>query len=221
MAVLRKDPLLIRGPRVATLSEVVKRTVTPGPRRRSRSFVRSLWMLVIILLVGPEWRSQAQPENDEYRVKAAFLFHFAQLVEWPPEAMPNGGSSLLLCTIGDDPFHGALENSVEGKSIGSRMLRVRNLKQIEEVHGCQILFVGRDQERHLAQMIAEAQSASALTVGETENFYRHGGAITFSLDNGKLRFEVNRVAAERARLKISSRLLLLAKNVIGKSDEGR
>ena len=210
-----------RGPRGATLFEVVRRREIPGPRRCSRFFVRSLWMLVIVLLAGPKWRSQAQPEDEEYRVKAAFLFHFAQLVDWPPEAMPDGGSSLLLCTMGDDPFHGSLENSVEGKPVGSRVLRVRHLKHIEEIRACQILFVGRDEERHLAALIAEAQSASVLTVGETQNFFRQGGAISFSLDNGKLRFEVNQDAAERARLKISSRLLLLAKNVVGKSEERR
>ena len=191
---------------------------TPVTEPYSRLFVFCLWIfLFAISMTGNTEQSHAQSANDEYRVKAAFLFHFAQLVDWPTDSMGESGSPLVLCTIGDDPFHGDLESIVDGKLIGAHMLRVRHLKRVQEIHGCQMLFVGRDEAAHLASLIAEAQSASVLTVGEAENFLGQGGVINFTLDHGKLRFEINLNAAGRARLRISSRLLLLAKNVVGNS----
>jgi len=52
-------------------------------------------------------------------------------------------------------------------------------------------------------------------VGESEHFVQEGGMIGFLLEENKIRFEVNLEAAERAKLKMSSRLLELAKTVIG------
>jgi hypothetical protein len=54
-----------------------------------------------------------------------------------------------------------------------------------------------------------------LTVGETENFAQAGGVIGFVVENDKVRFEINVDTAGKAKLRLSSRLLLLAKTVIG------
>jgi hypothetical protein len=84
---------------------------------RLYSFVVCPFVLfaMVVRVPGPP-TALAQSKADEYEVKAAFLFHFAQLVEWP-DAPDESGSSLLLCTLGDDPFHGGLESTVEGKQI--------------------------------------------------------------------------------------------------------
>lgn len=52
-----------------------------------------------------------------------------------------------------------------------------------------------------------------LTVGEDGVFTQCGGIINFVKEDNRVRFEVNVSAAERAGLKISSRLLALARIV--------
>lgn len=156
----------------------------------------------------------AQSKADEYHVKAAFLFHFAQLVEWP-DAPDESGSSLLLCTLGDDPFHGELESTVEGKQIGSRVLRIRHLSEAKVTRGCNMVFISRSENRHLAAILASLRNSPILTVGEADDFLASGGMIRFCLEGDRVRFEINREAAESARLKISSKLLLLARKVVG------
>jgi hypothetical protein len=157
--------------------------------------------------------ASAQSMADEYHVKAAFLFHFAQLVEWPDA--PDENPSLLLCILGDDPFHGELESTVEGKQIGARVLRIRHLSKTEVARGCNMVFISRSENRHLAAILASLRNSPVLTVGEADDFLASGGMIRFYLEGDRVRFEINREAAESARLKISSRLLLLARNVAG------
>jgi uncharacterized protein DUF4154 len=159
--------------------------------------------------------AQAQFAADEYQVKAAFLFHFVQLVEWPADSLGSETSPATLCIFGEDPFQGDLEATLAGKTLGTRPLRVRHLKPAEDFHGCQVLFVGKHDTARLSRLLAELKDGPILTVGESDGFVQQGGMIGFFLVDNKVRFEINLQAAERAKLKISSRLLLLAKSVVG------
>jgi hypothetical protein len=183
--------------------------------RTSTKDPRAWWLtlaLAMTFAAPPELRGEAA---GEYQVKAAFLFHFAQFVEWPPEAFKDASSPLTYCTIGDDPFGGALEASLKGKSVGSRVLQVQHLQAREGIGECQILFIGAGEKKRVAEDLSGAAGHAVLTVGETEHFAQNGGVIGFLVENDKVRFEVNMQTAGKARLKISSRLLLLAKTVIG------
>lgn len=170
---------------------------------------------LFVVSIGFVDSGRAQVQVEEYRVKAAFLFHFVQLVDWPAGALGDEKSPLTVCTVGKDPFRGDLETTFEGKLIGARSLRVQHLKSGQEVQGCQILFIGSGEGVQIPPIIAGLKDGAVLTVGETDDFVKQGGMIGFCMDNNKVRFDINVKAAERAKLKISSRLLLLAKNVIG------
>jgi hypothetical protein len=176
------------------------------------------WVLAMCLAASlpPASTLRAQSVGtSEYDVKAAFLFHFAQFVEWPAETFKNADAPLTFCTIGEDPFRGRLDESVKGKFIGKRALVVRHMKEREQIGSCQVLFLSAAEKKKQAEYLSSANGHAVLTVGETENFTRQGGIIGFFLENNKVRFEINVETASKARLEISSRLLLLAKNVLG------
>jgi hypothetical protein len=151
----------------------------------------------------------------EYQIKAAFLFHFGQFVEWPPEALKDADSPLTYCTIGEDPFHGSLEVALSGKTIGARVLRVQHFRKPQEIQGCQVLFIGAGERKLLPAILAGVKGDSVLTVGESEHFVQDGGMIGFCLEENKIRFEINLEVAQKAKFRISSRLLALAQSVIG------
>lgn len=160
--------------------------------------------------------AKAQSQTEEYRVKAALLFHFAQLVDWPPSAFASDSSAINLCTIGQDPFNGELETTLEGKSIGARPIRVLHFKEPQDLVSCHLLFVGASESKRLPFVLAEIGRAPVMTVGESDGFLEQGGMIRLDLEEGKIRFAINLDASELAGLKISSRMLLLAKTVAGK-----
>ncbi|MGC1483688.1 MAG: YfiR family protein [Candidatus Acidiferrum sp.] len=190
-----------------------------GIRRRGVRRLTSRYAFTAVILLissaGARWVSAQAGPSSEYQVKAAFLFHFAQFVEWPPEAFRSANSPLTYCTVGEDPFHGALEASLDGKSINSRPLRVQHYKQVREVRACQVLFIGTPEERFISATLTNLNGNPVLTVGESEHFAQEGGIIGFFLEDNKVRFDINLVAAQKAKLQISARLLALAKTVIG------
>ena len=176
-------------------------------------------LLMLSGIIGAQ-NGYSQSRVDEYRVKAAFLTHFAQLVDWPAEALSANNDALTICTIGEDPFHGALDTAAEGKLVGSHPLRARHASQPSELAGCHIVFIGANEAKRSSLVLTSLQNTSALAVGESDDFLHQGGAIRFCVEENKIRFEINLQAAERAKLKISSRLLLLAKTVIGSHAQG-
>lgn len=184
-----------------------------------RNSAPSLVLLLSLLFAGTAKIVRAQSNEDEYRVKAAFLFHFAQLVDWPPDALNGADNSLYLCTLAEDPFQGALESIVEGRTIGKRVIHVRHLEQSEDMRQCQLLFLGKAQSKRARVLVATLRNAPVLTVGETSDFLADGGMISFLLDDDRVRFDINLAAARLAGLTIGARLLVLAKNVIGQSRE--
>lgn len=200
-------------------SEVAGRVAAKRSGMRSRVF--SSWlppvlaMLVGLILADTARTTRAQSQASEYHVKAAFLFHFVQLVDWPAGSLGNDANAVTVCTVGEDPFQGDLEATLAGQSLGARSFRIRHLKSADDFQGCQVLFVSKRDALRLSRLLAVLKDGSVLTVGESDGFVEQGGMIGFLLVDNKVRFEINLQAAERAHLKISSRLLLLAESVIG------
>jgi hypothetical protein len=147
---------------------------------------------------------------DEYQMKAAFLFNFAKFVEWPAGSFQNPADPIDICIMGQDPFGRSLEATVAGKAVEGRLFVIRHIAGGKQVAGCHILFIAAS-ERKAASTMAEIKAPGLLTVGDSKaTLAAEGVVINFKLDAGKVRFEINMEASDRAKLHISSRLLSLA-----------
>ena len=155
----------------------------------------------------------ASPAATEYEIKAAFLLHFSRFVEWPASAFATRDAALFICVLGDDPFGPALEEIVRNERVDSHPIAVERYQLADNVDRCHILFVSRSAERLQRQILAQVRDKSILTVSDEEEFTRRGGVIGFVTVNGKVKLQVNRSSAQRADLRISSRLLRLADEV--------
>ena len=149
----------------------------------------------------------------EYQLKAVFLMNFAKFVEWPATAFRSAQSPVTICVLGEDPFGRDLDDVVRGQVAGDRALAVKRLTQFQREESCHILFVSPSEKARTEWVLGLLKSAPMLTVGEGDEFAAAGGMIGLVIEDNKVRFDVNLDAAERAGLKISSKLLKLAKNV--------
>jgi YfiR/HmsC-like len=186
-----------------------------GTVRRQPSRLAVTTFAALLFVAGARWVSAQGDASSEYQVKAAFLFHFAQFVDWPSEAFKDAGAPLTYCMAGGDPFRGALDASLNEKVIDGRPVRVLHFREAQEIQGCQVLFIGIADKKFISATLANLKGRPVLTVGESEHFVQEEGMIGFVLEDNKVRFEINLTATEHAKLKISARLLSLAKTVIG------
>jgi hypothetical protein len=143
------------------------------------------------------------------KVKAAFLYNFAKFAEWPAETLPPG-QRLQLCVVGDDAVADALEETIKGRAIEGRELSVRVVGSDSVLRSCHLVYVDGRDARRSSQLIAALKGAPVLSVGDGDKFAELGGVAQLVLEQDRMRFAVNVTAAERARLRLSSKLLSLA-----------
>jgi YfiR/HmsC-like len=169
-------------------------------------------------IFGVSAAAQASAPSREYQVKAAFLFNFAQFVDWPPAAFAEDSAPLAICVLGDDPFGSFLDDIVRGEQVNSRRLTVRRFRATEGMKGCQVLFVSRSESRNLEKTLALAKGMDALTVSDADDFAARGGMIQLKTESGKIRIKINVNAAKASSLVISSKLLRSAEIVASRND---
>ena len=187
--------------------------VSPAAVLGGGRFVTGL--LAAACLAGVSARSgwAAPGAFKEYDIKAAFLIHFTEFVEWPDNAFPSDDTPITIGVLGENVFGNTLARAVETTTVRNRKLAVKQGLRIEDLKGCHVLFIGKSERGQTPEVLAGLRDRCVLTVGETDGFASQGGIINFYLDGNKVRFEINSSAARRHRLKMSAQLLSLGKLV--------
>jgi len=146
----------------------------------------------------------------ESQVKAAFVYNFVKFVEWPSEAFSDNRAPIIIGVVGEDSTTTAINQTINGKTANGRRLLIKRFSNYRAITYCHILFISSSQRDNVRQILA-AIGPAVLTIGETESFAQMGGIINFTIVDDKLRFEINSTAAEKAGLRISAKLLSLAR----------
>jgi hypothetical protein len=151
----------------------------------------------------------------EPEVEATYLSNFGKFVIWPADRVA-ANKQFEICIVGRDPFGKVLDRAVGGERIGGRAISVRRLAQLQQAGSCSILFVSSSEEARLAPILDSAHRLNLLTVSDVRQFAERGGVIGLVMHDDRVRFEVNRRAAKRCHLQLSSELLKVAVRVIDK-----
>jgi hypothetical protein len=156
----------------------------------------------------------AQSEGlTELEIKAGFLYNFTKFVEWPEGAFVEARSPMILGILGENPVGTLLTQIAARQPVNGRPILVKQFKAGEDPRKCQILFAALKDQKRLAEVLGELKGAPVLTVGEGSGFTQAGGMIAFVVEGNKVRLRIDLEAASEAHLKISSKLIAVAKRV--------
>ncbi|HVO88627.1 MAG TPA: YfiR family protein [Casimicrobiaceae bacterium] len=193
-----------------------------GGGNRSDRFAR--WsraiLLGLALLLSPAALPLAQGEAQlaaEYRVKAAFVYKFGEYIEWPSDAFTHSGNSIEIGVIGADMLADELERLVSARTINGRRVTVVKLRHGDPLDGVHVLFVGRSEESTLGKLLLAAKGRAIVTVTESDQALSMGSMINFVVDDDKVRFDIALIPVEQGNIRISARLLAVARKVMPKS----
>ena len=157
-----------------------------------------------------------QSQNlEEYKVKAAFVYNFTKLIQWPKTAFDNEEKNFKIVVFGDEYLKESFQ-TIDGKISTGRLISIQYLDPKANDYKkmpaeSQIVFISRHMRlEQVRQILSSIGDRPVLTIGEAKNFSRAGGIIQFFTRDEQLHFEVNLKKAEAHQLKFSSRLLKLA-----------
>jgi hypothetical protein len=157
----------------------------------------------------------ADQSPTEFQVKAAYLFNFLKFVEWPDDPAADPRGKWVIGFIGETPIAGELTRLAEGKNVLGRDLVVKVFQDTDNLRGCNILFISESEKKRLPSILTPLHGSSVLTVADMDNFIGAGGMIQFVVEDARVRVAIDVGATSRARLKVSSKLLSLARVVTG------
>ena len=190
----------------------VHQQLTRGTAIDSRTLRALLAAPLLFVCLRP---ADADPPT-EHQVKAAFLFHFAKLVDWPSWPKTDDASEPFeIAVVGRDPFGAELEATIGASLVRGRPIRIRRAPSAAALERQpQILFLGENDPEQVRRALRTLRGQPVLTVGESSDFAARGGVVGFRVtDDGRVAFDVNLEQAERAGLKLSSQLLRVARIV--------
>ena len=161
----------------------------------------SIFSLLSILLTSSLWGSTSALET---KLKAAYLYNFTKFVEWPQST----GKTIRICVSGDFAIAKMLED-LAAKQGDKKEFSIHSVSKSDSVE-CDMFYISGS-DRDVKTALELIKEHDILTVSDNDTFNDQGGIITLFQDNGKIRFSINLSAVKKTNLKISSKLLELAK----------
>jgi len=181
---------------------------------RKLCLLKSKWILAALLFslcVLLPYPTVSAANTSEYKVKAAFVLNFALLTEWPEQSFASETAPIKLCVLGDRALTQAFE-SINGKTVGKRTLQVTTTPPHDARSSCHIIFFGKNVNTKIVlRTLTDVSGSPVLTMGEKNTFIDLGGAIHFFMEKERLKFGVNTTVVEEQNLRLSSRLLKIAR----------
>lgn len=185
-------------PRRAALSASSAHRGGLAGRKYSRWFRLGTRVFLIMLFA---LSSPAQLE-DEYKVKAAFVYNLTKYIEWP-----QSSRGLRIGVVGKGPIGELLRQMLEGKKTDSGPIQVLLSPSDEELERCSLVFIAYSSPKEIHGVLDKVRDKNVLTVGDAEGFANEGGMIGLVRSEDRIQLQINLEAAQAARFRISSRLL--------------
>jgi hypothetical protein len=180
---------------------------------------RRKWLLGLVCLwLTGGWAVPAESLAGvgEYQVKAAFLYNLIKFTDWPTNGFASSEAPMVIGIVGDDPFGQTIDDLVRGETVGIRPLQIKRLKAGEDLSSCHVLFISKSEKDQFPLILNQVKPRPVLTVSDTPGFAEQGGMVTLLLSSKTVKLEINQAVAEDAGLRISAKLLKLARLVKAK-----
>ena len=156
----------------------------------------------------------AQPEAEEYEIKAAFLYNFAAYVEWPDDRLQSDQDPIVFGVVGAPELADNLEMLGAVRNINGRAIEVRRIRRRDDADGLHILFIDASLQERADELLSDALGQGVLTVTESQDERHPDSIINFQIVDAKVRFDVSLSRAQEVGLSISSQLLQVAQRVL-------
>jgi hypothetical protein len=172
-----------------------------------------LHTLVVAVLYLLSQVARADAAVDERAMKAAYLYNFALFAQWP--SLPD--ADFQLCVLGTTPLDDELA-LLQGKRAQDGLpIDMRWILPGESLTGCQVLYIDEHNRRSLDTLLQQLAATPVLTITDAAGFADRGVMIEMRRQDQRIVFDINLLAARRAHLNFSSRLLKLASFVADRS----
>ena len=179
-----------------------------------RSKRQLLLLFLIALAAGIVPRAGAIPQDAEYDLKAACLVKMIPFITFTEVASVGTPQTLSIVVLGDDPFGARLDRAMDSMAREARSVQITRFSSIEQLRESEqtfdAVFIAFSGASQIGQALSHFSTSGTLMIGESDQFCEQGGMVCLRNASDRIQLVINQKAAEKAGLKISSKLLALA-----------
>jgi hypothetical protein len=187
-----------------------------SPMRTLHHVLRYLFVAATLCCIDGE-AARAEDSAAEYTIKAGILVALAQYTTWPDQKLSRPDAVINICVLGKNPFGSVLEKTALLQK--GRPIVVHETLDVQEAIACQIVFIADHQNNTEQLWLSQLLGKSIVTVGESDQAILHGSVLNLVMINERIRFEVNWMAMEKARIRFSAPMLALAHKIHRMNEE--
>lgn len=187
-------------------------TRTPGANVKARgSLGRAVPSLLLLLLVTiSPLKVRAESVASLSALKAAYTLHFLNLIRWERQE-----KWLDFCVLGASEPGDRMLATLRDKTVHGQSVRTRRVTHVPSTpEPCDAIYIPQSYASYAPALLRQYENSATVTISDSAGFVDAGGVIGFVIVDDRLRFDVNERAAAKKRLKISAKLLELARNVV-------
>lgn len=178
--------------------------------------MRFIYLLFLIWAISAafDFKENKSLENDEYEVKAAFIYNFTKYIEWENEGLKDS-PVFKIAVFKNTKIEGYLRESLKNKKVGIKKIEIKHFDKIDKIELSHIIFIPEEiSSKEFKSCVALNSCKNALIVSETSERLVYGSCINFLLINNKIKFEISLANLKKNKLKASSQLLKLAERIV-------
>jgi hypothetical protein len=148
---------------------------------------------------------------DDSALKTAVMFNILLFIEWPGEASLPPQAPLQLCASSSGSLWPQL-SKLQDRAVRGMRVQITDTAGGGALKDCRVLIIEGPADS-LRQLPRELIGVPVLVVGDGVGATGDGVIMTLQISNGRVTFDADPASARRNGLRLSSRLLHLARNL--------
>jgi hypothetical protein len=180
------------------------------------SLIRQIMLVLVLVLVSAASHAASYPENE---IKAGYLFHFLNFVEWPDN---DKSDTAAICFLGENLLEQAM-GPILGTTVYGRTLVISTFTEntpLDSFTDCRILYIkGTPSNARYREIVTALQEYPILTISDSDGFVDRGGMINLVRVDDNIGFELNIWSTGRVGIELPAKLKKLAIRIV--DEEGQ
>ena len=164
-------------------------------------------LAVVTLVLSIHQLGQAQTKD--YKFQSLYVYNFAKTIEWPVNAFSE--VDFIIGIFNNTKVFNEFNESLANRQVGTKKIIIKHFQTVDELAPTQILFMPASNRNNIKSILQKLNQASCLLITEKDRLLKEGSIINLVItDEGKMKYELNDLAATKLGLKIPTSIKSLA-----------
>ncbi|MFT6093286.1 MAG: hypothetical protein ACJA2Q_001182 [Pseudohongiellaceae bacterium] len=147
---------------------------------------------------------------EEHALKAAFLYNFADFINWPISVNNEASAKINYCVLKDGLIQASLESLINSDLNPKIERNFQLLTDLNKINTCNLIYIDASDLTANPNLLTVTSGLPILTASDQEGFLERGGMIELARLESRVKVRLNIDILNEYAFRVSSQLMRLA-----------